>query len=139
MPSVVAILIYDKIAPNWGKMDPFEVKNLFLVSIFIVNLNTTIIVERNAPACLSRNCRCQSQSKHSCHCDNYEVEDKSPKHERIQAVFLFQVDFGCVLNDTEHIRNVTVTNQSPLKVKFKWNFEENAINFDGKEDDEGLL
>ena len=57
----------------------------------------------------------------------------------MQAVLLFQVDFGCVLNDTEHIKNVTVTNQSPLKVEFKWNFEENAVNFDNKEDDEGLF
>eukprot|EP00794_Sanderia_malayensis_P018879 gene18879-20779_t len=48
------------------------------------------------------------------------------------------VDFGCVLNDTEHIKYVTVTNSSPLKVEFKWSFQENAINFEGKDDDEGL-
>ena len=43
-----------------------------------------------------------------------------------------------MLNDTEHIKNVTVTNTSPLKVVFKWSFLENAINFESKEDDEGI-
>ena len=36
------------------------------------------------------------------------------------------------------MRNITVTNTSPLKVVFKWSFQENAINFESKEDDEGI-
>ncbi|XP_054435188.1 hydrocephalus-inducing protein homolog [Pteronotus mesoamericanus] len=42
-----------------------------------------------------------------------------------------ELDFGCILNDTEVIRYVTVTNCSPLVVKFRWffpaNSEENQI------------
>ncbi|XP_048648423.1 hydrocephalus-inducing protein homolog isoform X1 [Marmota marmota marmota] len=44
-----------------------------------------------------------------------------------------EVDFGCILNDTEVIRYITVTNYSPLVVKFRWFFlvddEENKIRF----------
>lgn len=32
------------------------------------------------------------------------------------------VNFGCILNDTEVIRYVTITNSSPLPVKFRWFF-----------------
>lgn len=42
-----------------------------------------------------------------------------------------ELDFGCILNDTEVIRYVTITNSSPLVVKFRWFFlvddEENQI------------
>ncbi|XP_026975142.1 hydrocephalus-inducing protein homolog [Sagmatias obliquidens] len=44
-----------------------------------------------------------------------------------------ELDFGCILNDTEVIRYITVTNCSPLVVKFRWFFlvddEENQIRF----------
>ncbi|XP_040838338.1 hydrocephalus-inducing protein homolog isoform X1 [Ochotona curzoniae] len=44
-----------------------------------------------------------------------------------------EVDFGCILNDTEVIRYVRITNCSPLVVKFRWFFlmddEENQIRF----------
>ncbi|KAM5208569.1 hydrocephalus-inducing protein homolog isoform 3-T4 [Hipposideros larvatus] len=44
-----------------------------------------------------------------------------------------ELDFGCILNDTEEIRYVTITNCSPLVVKFRWFFlvddEENQIRF----------
>lgn len=44
-----------------------------------------------------------------------------------------EVDFGCILNDTEVIRYVRVTNCSPLVVKFRWFFlvddEENKIRY----------
>uniref|UniRef100_A0A2K6KCF4 HYDIN axonemal central pair apparatus protein n=1 Tax=Rhinopithecus bieti TaxID=61621 RepID=A0A2K6KCF4_RHIBE len=44
-----------------------------------------------------------------------------------------ELDFGCILNDTELIRYVTITNCSPLVVKFRWFFlvndEENQIRF----------
>nr|XP_023493063.1 hydrocephalus-inducing protein homolog isoform X2 [Equus caballus] len=44
-----------------------------------------------------------------------------------------ELDFGCILNDTEVIRYVTMTNCSPLVVKFRWFFlvddEENQISF----------
>ncbi|XP_059006937.1 hydrocephalus-inducing protein homolog [Mustela lutreola] len=44
-----------------------------------------------------------------------------------------ELDFGCILNDTEVIRYVTITNCSPLLVKFRWFFlvddEENQIRF----------
>jgi hypothetical protein len=45
------------------------------------------------------------------------------------------VDFGCILNDTEVIRYITITNCSPLVVKFRWFFlvgdEENQIRYHG--------
>ncbi|XP_049719569.1 hydrocephalus-inducing protein homolog isoform X3 [Elephas maximus indicus] len=44
-----------------------------------------------------------------------------------------ELDFGCILNDTEVIRYITITNCSPLVVKFRWSFlvddEENQIRF----------
>ncbi|XP_072673939.1 hydrocephalus-inducing protein homolog isoform X4 [Canis lupus baileyi] len=44
-----------------------------------------------------------------------------------------ELDFGCILNDTEVIRYITITNCSPLMVKFRWFFlvdnEENRIRF----------
>ena len=33
-----------------------------------------------------------------------------------------EVDFGCILNDTETIRYVTMTNNSPLEVSYQWSF-----------------
>ncbi|XP_010642750.1 hydrocephalus-inducing protein homolog isoform X4 [Fukomys damarensis] len=33
-----------------------------------------------------------------------------------------EVDFGCILNDTEVVRYVMITNSSPLLVKFRWFF-----------------
>ena len=32
------------------------------------------------------------------------------------------IDFGCILNDTEVTRYINVTNNSPLEVKYKWSF-----------------
>lgn len=32
------------------------------------------------------------------------------------------VDFGCILNDTEDVRYVEVTNCSPLLVRYRWSF-----------------
>ncbi|XP_053127193.1 hydrocephalus-inducing protein homolog isoform X2 [Hemicordylus capensis] len=32
------------------------------------------------------------------------------------------LNFGCILNDTEAVRNVTMTNCSPLLVKYRWSF-----------------
>ncbi|XP_026632827.1 hydrocephalus-inducing protein homolog isoform X2 [Microtus ochrogaster] len=44
---------------------------------------------------------------------------------------MMEVDFGCILNDTEVIRYITMTNCSPLVVKFRWFFlvdnDENQI------------
>ncbi|XP_015443273.1 hydrocephalus-inducing protein homolog isoform X1 [Pteropus alecto] len=44
-----------------------------------------------------------------------------------------ELDFGCILNDTEVIRYITISNCSPLVVKFRWFFlvddEENQIRF----------
>ncbi|XP_076989079.1 hydrocephalus-inducing protein homolog isoform X4 [Tamandua tetradactyla] len=44
-----------------------------------------------------------------------------------------ELDFGCILNDTEVIRYITITNSSPLLVKFRWSFlvddEETQIRF----------
>ncbi|KAM5262598.1 hydrocephalus-inducing protein homolog [Ctenodactylus gundi] len=46
---------------------------------------------------------------------------------------MMEVDFGCILNDTEVIRYITITNCSPLLVKFRWFFlvdsKENQIRF----------
>ena len=33
-----------------------------------------------------------------------------------------EVDFGCILNDTETIRCITMTNSSPLEVRYGWSF-----------------
>uniref|UniRef100_G3VZI4 HYDIN axonemal central pair apparatus protein n=1 Tax=Sarcophilus harrisii TaxID=9305 RepID=G3VZI4_SARHA len=44
-----------------------------------------------------------------------------------------EVDFGCILNDTEEIRYIQMVNCSPLVVKFRWSFlvddNENQIRF----------
>ena len=50
-----------------------------------------------------------------------------------------QVDFGCILNDTEVTQVVKVTNHSPMDVKYQWSFIDSAIQFENKEEDEGLL
>uniref|UniRef100_A0A8C8TUT7 HYDIN, axonemal central pair apparatus protein n=1 Tax=Peromyscus maniculatus bairdii TaxID=230844 RepID=A0A8C8TUT7_PERMB len=46
---------------------------------------------------------------------------------------MMEVDFGCILNDTEVIRYINITNCSPLVVKFHWFFlvdeDENQIRF----------
>ncbi|XP_030099412.1 hydrocephalus-inducing protein isoform X1 [Mus musculus] len=46
---------------------------------------------------------------------------------------VMDIDFGCILNDTEVIRYIMITNCSPLVVKFRWFFlvdeEENQIRF----------
>lgn len=34
------------------------------------------------------------------------------------------VDFGCILNDTEVTRYVNITNNSPMPVKYRWSFLE---------------
>ena len=33
-----------------------------------------------------------------------------------------QLDFGCILNDTETIRYISMTNNSPLEVRYRWSF-----------------
>ena len=33
-----------------------------------------------------------------------------------------EVDFGCILNDTEVTRYVNITNTSPMDVHYKWSF-----------------
>ena len=40
----------------------------------------------------------------------------------MSGCFYAQVDFGCILNDTETIQYVKMTNTSPLEVKYKWYF-----------------
>ena len=45
------------------------------------------------------------------------------------------VDFGCILNDTEMIRSVTATNQSPLTVTYRWSFVEFVDDDDDDDDD----
>ncbi|XP_052022456.1 hydrocephalus-inducing protein homolog [Apodemus sylvaticus] len=46
---------------------------------------------------------------------------------------VMEVDFGCILNDTEVIRYIMITNCSPLVVKFRWFFlvddDDNQIRF----------
>lgn len=32
------------------------------------------------------------------------------------------LDFGCILNDTEDMRYIEITNYSPLLVKYRWSF-----------------
>lgn len=50
------------------------------------------------------------------------------------------VDFGCILNDTEMIRVVTMTNSSPLKVNYQWSFlQKSPVQWtDPLHDDEGV-
>ena len=33
-----------------------------------------------------------------------------------------ELDFGCILNDTETIRYISMTNNSPLEVRYSWSF-----------------
>lgn len=33
-----------------------------------------------------------------------------------------EVDFGCILNDTEVTRYINITNNSPLEVSYRWSF-----------------
>lgn len=35
---------------------------------------------------------------------------------------MMHLDFGCILNDTEVVRDITMTNCSPLLVKYRWSF-----------------
>ncbi|KAJ7360558.1 hypothetical protein OS493_015662 [Desmophyllum pertusum] len=49
-----------------------------------------------------------------------------------------KVDFGCILNDTEVTQVVIVTNHSPMDVKYQWSFIDSAIQFENKEEDEGI-
>ncbi|XP_068693384.1 hydrocephalus-inducing protein homolog [Montipora foliosa] len=49
-----------------------------------------------------------------------------------------KVDFGCILNDTEVMQAVKVTNHSPMDVKYQWSFIDSAIQFENKEEDEGI-
>ncbi|KAH0619415.1 hypothetical protein JD844_000028 [Phrynosoma platyrhinos] len=35
---------------------------------------------------------------------------------------MMNLDFGCILNDTEMIRDINMTNCSPLHVKYRWSF-----------------
>uniref|UniRef100_A0A803TEP1 HYDIN axonemal central pair apparatus protein n=1 Tax=Anolis carolinensis TaxID=28377 RepID=A0A803TEP1_ANOCA len=42
------------------------------------------------------------------------------------------LDFGCILNDTEMIRDVTMTNCSPLHVKYRWSFLTNEPGLSSK-------
>lgn len=37
-----------------------------------------------------------------------------------------QIDFGCILNHTEVTRYLTVTNDSPMPVRYRWSFLEDA-------------
>ena len=48
------------------------------------------------------------------------------------------VTFDTVLNDTEHVHTVKVTNVSPLDVKYSWSLRGYSIDFDVNEVDEGL-
>ncbi|XP_057292027.1 hydrocephalus-inducing protein-like [Hydractinia symbiolongicarpus] len=49
-----------------------------------------------------------------------------------------EINFESVLNDTEHIQTVKVTNNSPLEVFYSWSFVNHEISFEGKDVDEGL-
>lgn len=33
-----------------------------------------------------------------------------------------EIDFGCILNDTEVTRYINVTNNSPMEVRYSWSF-----------------
>ena len=41
--------------------------------------------------------------------------------------FFVQVDFGCILNDTEVTRSIVVTNNSPMDVKYHWSFADSEL------------
>lgn len=51
-----------------------------------------------------------------------------------------QVDFGCILNDTEDIRMFKMTNMSPLEVHYSWSFLKRppVKRIDPVHDDEGV-
>lgn len=61
------------------------------------------------------------------------------KQASIECSVKLQVNFGCILNDTEVMQVVKVTNHSPMDVKYQWSFIDSAIQFENKEEDEGLL
>lgn len=42
------------------------------------------------------------------------------------------------MNDTEVTQVVKVTNHSPMDVKYQWSFVDSAIQFENKEEDEGM-
>ena len=44
-----------------------------------------------------------------------------------QHCYFCQVDFGCILNDTEVTRSVLVTNNSPMDVKYHWSFVDSEL------------
>lgn len=48
-----------------------------------------------------------------------------------------EVDFGCILNDTEIIRSLAATNPGPLPIKFSWSFVE-FVDEESSERDEGI-
>lgn len=54
-----------------------------------------------------------------------------------QCLYDWQVDFGCLLNDTEVMQAVMITNHSPMDVKYQWSFIDSNIQFENKEEDEG--
>lgn len=51
-----------------------------------------------------------------------------------------QIDFGCILNDTETTKQITVTNCSPLEVHYMWSFLKRppARRVDPEQLDEGV-
>ncbi|KAM7059176.1 hydrocephalus-inducing protein homolog [Molossus nigricans] len=87
---------------------------------------------------------------HRCDFNNWVAEEtlsiKYMEHPQVDSLKLrgevhypnlsfetMELDFGCILNDTEVIHYITITNYSPLVVKFRWFFlvndEENQIRF----------
>lgn len=42
------------------------------------------------------------------------------------------------MNDTEVTQVVKVANHSPMDVKYQWSFVDSAIQFENKEEDEGM-
>lgn len=51
-----------------------------------------------------------------------------------------ELDFGCILNDTESIQHITMTNNSPLEVAYSWSFLKRppAQHVDPSQLDEGV-
>ena len=49
-----------------------------------------------------------------------------------------EVQFESILNDTEQVKTVRVTNVSPIDVHYEWSFLKHEICFEGKEEDEGM-
>lgn len=57
--------------------------------------------------------------------------ESEPKDSRCKVVFFFtQVNFGCILNDTEVIQSVLVTNNSPMDVKYHWSFVDSDLHIE---------